>query len=157
MDQGQLILDRYEPLGTAGAGGFGTVRIAWDPRIQRKVAIKTIQLSEIDAHRAGLPGAQAIAGAPASTQSRWRGVQPWDEFLAETTGENVLAYGEVAERSSGEQIEQIKQPHISVKGLFQNIMIDPRNGDVGSNTKDHQHENCKNQPHADISILKCFY
>lgn len=97
MDQGQLILDRYEPLGTAGAGGFGTVRIAWDPRIQRKVAIKTIQLSEIDAHRAGLPGAQAIAGAPASTQSRWRGVQPWDEFLAETTGENVLAYGEVAE------------------------------------------------------------
>ena len=48
MAREQLILDRYEPLGTAGAGGFGTVRIAWDPRIQRKVAIKTIELTDAD-------------------------------------------------------------------------------------------------------------
>ena len=57
-----LILDRYEPVGTAGEGGFGTVQIAWDPRIQRRVAIKTIRLTELDAARAALPGAQAVAG-----------------------------------------------------------------------------------------------
>ena len=60
MTRANLILDRYEPIGTAGSGGFGTVEIAWDPRIQRKVAIKTILLTEQDAYRAGLPGAQAI-------------------------------------------------------------------------------------------------
>lgn len=80
----QRILDRYEPLGTAGVGGFGTVQIAWDPRIQRRVAIKTIRLTEHDAFRANLPGAQAVAGSgvasnPAS--DRWHGVQPWNEYL----------------------------------------------------------------------------
>ena len=83
MAHAHLILDRYEPLGIAGSGGFGTVQIAWDPRIQRKVAIKTIQLTEQDAYRAALPGAQAVT-APAqqaSTADRWHGVQPWNEFL----------------------------------------------------------------------------
>lgn len=61
MIQEGLILDRYEPLGTAGEGGFGTVQIAWDPRIQRRVAIKTIRLTALDAARAALPGAQAVA------------------------------------------------------------------------------------------------
>ena len=61
MAEKQLILDRYEVMGTAGAGGFGTVQIAWDPRIQRKVAIKTIALTELDAYRAALPGAEAVA------------------------------------------------------------------------------------------------
>lgn len=75
----RLILDRYEPIGTAGAGGFGTVQIAWDPRIQRKVAIKTIQLTELDAYRAKLPGAQAVS----PTADRWHGVMPWNEFLEE--------------------------------------------------------------------------
>ena len=74
-----LILDRYEPIGTAGVGGFGTVQIAWDPRIQRKVAIKTIKLTELDAYRAYLPGAQAVSTSP--TADRWHGVQPWDEYL----------------------------------------------------------------------------
>ena len=65
MELEGLILDRYEPIGTAGEGGFGTVRIAWDPRIQRRVAIKTIRLTELDAARAALPGAQASADAQA--------------------------------------------------------------------------------------------
>jgi len=41
----QLILDRYKPIETIGTGGFGNVIVAWDVRIQRKVAIKSILLS----------------------------------------------------------------------------------------------------------------
>ena len=39
-----LILNRYRPLEEAGAGGYGTVVVAWDPRIQRRVAIKMLQV-----------------------------------------------------------------------------------------------------------------
>lgn len=103
MARARLILDRYEPIGTAGTGGFGTVQIAWDPRIQRKVAIKTIQLTEQDAFRAALPGAQAVAQAAlpvqgdagqSPTADRWHGVQPWDEFL-EQEGSGSLVSSDV--------------------------------------------------------------
>lgn len=40
----ELILNRYRPLEEAGAGGYGTVVVAWDPRIQRRVAIKEMQV-----------------------------------------------------------------------------------------------------------------
>lgn len=39
-----LILNRYRPLDVAGKGGYGTVRVAWDTRIQRRVAIKCLRL-----------------------------------------------------------------------------------------------------------------
>ncbi len=39
MEQ-QLILDRYRPLSELGEGGFSTVVLAWDTRMQRRVAIK---------------------------------------------------------------------------------------------------------------------
>ena len=68
MAKGKLILDRYRLLGEAGAGGYGTVMVAKDPRIQRKVAIKAIPLSEIDARRAALPGADAVAPDPDATE-----------------------------------------------------------------------------------------
>lgn len=42
----ELILDRYRPMKRAGAGGFGTVQVAWDTRIRRKVAIKCLELPE---------------------------------------------------------------------------------------------------------------
>ncbi len=63
MAKSKLILDRYRLLGEAGAGGYGTVMVAKDPRIQRKVAIKAIPLSEIEARRAALPGADAVSSA----------------------------------------------------------------------------------------------
>ena len=36
------------------------MRVAWDTRIQRKVAIKCIELDDVDAARAALPGANAV-------------------------------------------------------------------------------------------------
>ena len=106
MASSDLILDRYKPLGKAGEGGFGTVQVAWDPRIQRKVAIKTIKLTELDAVRAGLPGADAIDGYypegempwdgyPEDDESRWDdypegGALPWDDY----PGDVDLLYGD---------------------------------------------------------------
>ena len=43
MEQ-QLILDRYRPLDELGEGGFATVTLAWDTRMQRRVAIKRLKL-----------------------------------------------------------------------------------------------------------------
>lgn len=63
-----LILDRYRPVKTAGAGGFGTVLKAWDTRIQRYVAIKTIELSAADALRA--------APRPDADVPPWEGPEP---------------------------------------------------------------------------------
>lgn len=72
MADDTLILGRYRPLGTVGTGGFGSVQVAWDPRIQRKVAIKIIHLTEMDAQRARQPDE-----AP-PMRERWHGVLPWE-------------------------------------------------------------------------------
>ncbi|MEG1434766.1 serine/threonine-protein kinase [Gordonibacter sp.] len=77
MANGNLILGRYRPIAEAGAGGFGTVQVAWDTRIQRKVAIKCIELDEVDAARAALPGANAM---PSYDQVDWDDVPPWDDL-----------------------------------------------------------------------------
>lgn len=42
--EGPLILDRYRPLGLLGEGGFASVELAWDTRMQRRVAIKRLLL-----------------------------------------------------------------------------------------------------------------
>lgn len=43
----QVLLSRYKVLAEAGAGGFGTVQLAWDTRMQRRVAVKVIDLSAV--------------------------------------------------------------------------------------------------------------
>ena len=45
MTTKQLILNRYRPMLEAGTGGFATVQVAWDTQMQRKVAIKCIELT----------------------------------------------------------------------------------------------------------------
>ena len=44
--QGNLLLGRYRLEGEAGHGGFASVKVAWDTRIQRRVAIKCMPLEE---------------------------------------------------------------------------------------------------------------
>lgn len=73
MKRKQLILDRYQPVEQAGSGGFGTVVKAWDTRIQRWVAIKTIQLSEHEAARAN----------PDALNDPYALTPPWEQFPAD--------------------------------------------------------------------------
>lgn len=57
-----LILGRYRPLEVKGTGGSGTVEMAYDTRIQRKVAIKHIPLSQDTTGKpAGLDEARTAA------------------------------------------------------------------------------------------------
>ncbi|MBR2835090.1 MAG: serine/threonine protein kinase [Coriobacteriales bacterium] len=42
----ELLLGRYRVLEERGHGGFGTVFICWDPRLMRRVAIKSIRLDQ---------------------------------------------------------------------------------------------------------------
>lgn len=82
MAREHLILNRYRPIGETRAGGFGTVRVAWDTIIQRKVAIKCIELDELDAARAALPGAAGHATTAAPTvprPARRREPLPWED------------------------------------------------------------------------------
>ncbi|HSQ21917.1 MAG TPA: protein kinase, partial [Coriobacteriia bacterium] len=50
MDQ-PLILDRYRPLAELGAGGHGTVTLAYDTKMARRVAIKRLQIPTADTAR----------------------------------------------------------------------------------------------------------
>lgn len=56
VDNDQLILGRYRPIAQAGSGGFATVQVAWDMRIQRRVAIKCIELDEGSLSGEDVPG-----------------------------------------------------------------------------------------------------
>ncbi|NTU88662.1 MAG: serine/threonine protein kinase, partial [Actinobacteria bacterium] len=57
-----LILNRYRPLEKKAQGGFSIVEVAWDTRIQRRVAIKRIPLSKTSpSHTPGLAEARTAA------------------------------------------------------------------------------------------------
>lgn len=61
--QGPLILDRYRPIETKGTGASGRVDLCWDTRIQRRVAIKRMPISNAGAN-GWVPGlAEARTGA----------------------------------------------------------------------------------------------
>ena len=61
MEQ-QLILDRYRPLEELGEGGYSTVVLAWDTRMQRRVAIKRLPLP-VDQFGRSLPNPPGLAEA----------------------------------------------------------------------------------------------
>lgn len=56
-----LILNRYRPLETKGKGGFSVVDVAWDTRLQRRVAIKRIPLQVDDTALPGIAEARTAA------------------------------------------------------------------------------------------------
>jgi eukaryotic-like serine/threonine-protein kinase len=111
MAKGKLILDRYRLLGEAGAGGYGTVMVAKDPRIQRKVAIKAIPLTEIDALRAALPGAEAVSDPVRLNEARGRfgglrgssDEQATQVVLADSPADDDEATVDVANAATDEQ------------------------------------------------------
>lgn len=61
--QGPLLLDRYRPIEVKGEGGSGTVELCWDTRIQRRVAIKRMPISSVDANGVVAGLAEARTGA----------------------------------------------------------------------------------------------
>lgn len=65
--QGELLLGRYLPEGEAGQGGFASVIVAWDTRIQRRVAIKCMPLE--DAAEAFPEGSILLDKAPANASA----------------------------------------------------------------------------------------
>jgi serine/threonine protein kinase len=69
-----LILNRYRLLEQRAQGGFSTVEVAWDTRMQRRVAIKRIPLE--DETLAGSENRHALPGtptrlSPSRALSRW--------------------------------------------------------------------------------------
>jgi serine/threonine protein kinase len=58
---GKLILNRYRLLETKGKGGFGTVDVAWDSRLQRRVALKRIPLTVGETDLPGIQEARTAA------------------------------------------------------------------------------------------------
>ncbi len=50
-DLGRIFLGRYQVIEQLGAGAMGTVFLGWDPKLQRKVALKTVR---IDADAMGM-------------------------------------------------------------------------------------------------------
>lgn len=62
--QSNLLLDRYELEEEAGKGGFSSVVVAWDTRIQRQVAIKCMSLNELAGAGDPLSGSILVGDAP---------------------------------------------------------------------------------------------
>lgn len=87
-----LILNRYRPLAEAGRGGYGLVQLAWDTRIQRRVAIKCLRLDALgtasDPRAAReLPGLDEARTAAMLSDSHIVGVYDF-----EIDYENAMAY-----------------------------------------------------------------
>ena len=79
MAHERLILGRYRVMSEAGSGGFATVKVAWDTTIQRKVAIKTIELDEMEAMRLYEAGANGGLGAGARERGAGASDRGWGQ------------------------------------------------------------------------------
>lgn len=65
---GDMLLGRYRVMGSCGTGGFGTVLACWDTRLQRRVAIKRMQLvGAAGAPQSATALAEGLAEARASS------------------------------------------------------------------------------------------
>ncbi len=64
----QVLLGRYRVLAVNNQGGFGTVNVCWDARLQRRVAIKRMPL-RLGAHSSSAASTMAEALAEARTSS----------------------------------------------------------------------------------------
>jgi len=56
----EIFLGRYQVLSRIGSGGMGSVYRGWDPRLQRAVALKTIQLDAVGASGTAAEGASKL-------------------------------------------------------------------------------------------------
>lgn len=65
----ELLLDRYVVSGTAGQGSFASVVVAWDMRIQRKVAIKCMPLEHAATLFPEQQGSILVGESPFDTSS----------------------------------------------------------------------------------------
>lgn len=74
MAKQKLILNRYRPISAIGSGGFATVQLVWDTVMQRKVALKCVELSEFEALRARQPEAGDTAREEAAVALPWNDV-----------------------------------------------------------------------------------
>jgi hypothetical protein len=73
-----LILDRYRPLAGLGAGGYGSVTLAFDTRMARRVAIKRLALSADRSGRAVRTGLAEARTAALLNHPNIVTVHEWD-------------------------------------------------------------------------------
>ena len=92
----ELLLGRYRVLETRGRGGFGTVSVCWDPRLMRRVAIKSIELA------GGQPVVRAgqrkgRKAAPGDVEDQQRRARLLDAALAETRTASMLSHPNIVQ------------------------------------------------------------
>ena len=92
-----LLLGRYRLLEVKGSGAFGTVQVCWDPRLMRRVAIKTIPLMANQpvvkpGRKRGKQAAQAAVPPNDALEQEQRRERMLRAALAETRTASMLSH-----------------------------------------------------------------